>query len=93
MVTVRFLVVVVALVGACTFSFNYVEGHESTAREKRVTELEHRIDLLSASKQEIVQTKADIEEKLSQACSLLSAANVDNDFCEAKIAQSEEADG
>lgn len=82
MVTVRFLVIVVTLVGACMFSFNHVKGHESIAQKKQIAELEQRIELLSSSKQKVTRAKGSVEGKLRQACGLLAAADVDNDLCE-----------
>ena len=108
MVTVRFLVIVVVLVGACMFSFNYVKGHESTAQKEQIADLEQHIELLSSLKQKVIRAKDDVEGRLKQACGLLAAADVDNDLCEIDepdvvdasdlvdepdVAQSEKVDG
>lgn len=79
---IKFLAGLAAILGVCIVSFNYVEGHESTARDAQIKQLEQQYAVQTEKFDSLNHEKIDIEGKLKQACGLLKAAEVENDLCE-----------
>lgn len=103
---VKFLGGLAVFIAVCVLSFNYVEGHSSTAKKEMIDNQRSELNRISEKLGGVVDSlgkvktdKLNVEERLKQACGLLTAAEIENEVCEKpqsedeKIEEGKDSDG
>lgn len=90
--TIKLIVFLGLILGAGVISFDYVEGHEATRLERQVETLQQAVDGQMEITERYKRDAIALDGRLRQVCTLLTAADIQNNLCEFPEKDSDDAE-
>ena len=78
---IKFLLGFAGIVGICVWSFNYVEGHNSTELKNMISQYSEELERISEKCQTVKRQNVDMEIIRRRLCALLEEAEIGSDLC------------